>query len=111
MLSGAREAGCFREVAALHSDHLRQVPLYKHLASFVRSLFTLMKTQGQNVCIFNNDICPTISASGAPVSVIMLVPSHAEFFQIRTYVCMYTLIPSPIHMYAYVATIHIHMHT
>ena len=28
MLSGAREAGCFREVAALHSDHLRQVPLY-----------------------------------------------------------------------------------
>ena len=21
-------AGCFREVAALHSDHLRQVPLY-----------------------------------------------------------------------------------
>ena len=28
MLSGAREAGCFREVAALHSDHLRQVSLY-----------------------------------------------------------------------------------
>ena len=28
MVSGAREAGCFREVAALHSDHLRQVPLY-----------------------------------------------------------------------------------
>ena len=28
VLSGAREAGCFREVAALHSDHLRQVPLY-----------------------------------------------------------------------------------
>ena len=28
MLSGAREAGCFREVAVLHSDHLRQVPLY-----------------------------------------------------------------------------------
>ena len=27
MLSGAREAGCFGEVAALHSDHLRQVPL------------------------------------------------------------------------------------
>ena len=25
---GAREAGCFREVAALHSDHLRQVLLY-----------------------------------------------------------------------------------
>ena len=23
-----QEAGCFREVAALHSDHLRQVPLY-----------------------------------------------------------------------------------
>ena len=28
VLSWAREAGCFREVAALHSDHLRQVPLY-----------------------------------------------------------------------------------
>ena len=26
-LFGAREAGCFREVAALHSDHLRQVSL------------------------------------------------------------------------------------
>ena len=32
MLSGAREAGCYREVAALHSDHLRQVPLYVVLA-------------------------------------------------------------------------------
>ena len=30
MLSGARDAGCFREVAALHSNHLRQVPLYSH---------------------------------------------------------------------------------
>ena len=28
MLSGAREAGCFRGVAALHSDHLRQVSLH-----------------------------------------------------------------------------------
>ena len=28
MLSGAREAGCFREVAALHRVNLRQVPLY-----------------------------------------------------------------------------------
>ena len=26
---GTREAGCFREVAALHSGYLRQVPLYK----------------------------------------------------------------------------------
>ena len=30
MLFGARKAGCFKEVAALHSDHLRQVPLYIH---------------------------------------------------------------------------------
>ena len=28
MLSRDKEAGCFREVAALHSDHLIQVPLY-----------------------------------------------------------------------------------
>ena len=28
MLFGAGEAVCFREVAALHSGHLRQVPLY-----------------------------------------------------------------------------------
>ena len=27
---GSREVGCFREVTALHSDHLRQVPLYIH---------------------------------------------------------------------------------
>ena len=26
--SGTGDAGCFREVAALHSDHLRQVPLH-----------------------------------------------------------------------------------
>ena len=26
--SGTREAGCFKEVATLHSDHYRQVPLY-----------------------------------------------------------------------------------
>ena len=25
-IDGAREAGCFRELTALHSDHLRQVP-------------------------------------------------------------------------------------
>ena len=37
MLSGAREAGCFREVTALHSDHLRQVPLYHfHYVDAVR---------------------------------------------------------------------------
>ncbi len=37
MLSGAREAGCVREVAAVHSDHLRQVPLYSlvHLVTTV----------------------------------------------------------------------------
>ena len=28
MLFGARVAGCFREVAALYSDHPRQAPLY-----------------------------------------------------------------------------------
>ena len=27
VLFGDREAGCFREVAALHSDHYRQVPV------------------------------------------------------------------------------------
>ena len=27
VLSGARGGGCFGEVAALHSDHHRQVPL------------------------------------------------------------------------------------
>ena len=37
MVSGAREADCFREVAAVHSDHLRQVPLY----SFVHLLTTV----------------------------------------------------------------------
>ena len=26
-VAGAGQAGCFREVAALHSDHLTQVPL------------------------------------------------------------------------------------
>ena len=31
VLFGAREAGCFREVTALYSDHYRQVPLYYHL--------------------------------------------------------------------------------
>ena len=35
MLSGAREAGCCREVAALHSDYLRQVPLYNLLYCIV----------------------------------------------------------------------------
>ena len=28
MVFGVREAGCSREVAAIYSDHLRQVPLY-----------------------------------------------------------------------------------
>ena len=39
MLSGAREAGCFRKVADLHIDHLRQVPLYYQLVEvFVNAL-------------------------------------------------------------------------
>ena len=57
--------------------------VYKHLASLVRSSFTLMKTQDwveTSVYFFDNDICPTILASGVSLSVIMLVPSHAEFF-------------------------------
>ena len=33
VLFGAKEAGSFRELATLHSDHLRQVPLYKQLCS------------------------------------------------------------------------------
>ena len=46
MLSGVREAGCFREVAALHSDHLRQVPLYYfiHVAAAVQSGAGLLST-------------------------------------------------------------------
>ena len=48
MLSGAREAGCFREVAALHSGHLRQVPLYCFLiclCMYVCSCPTLAVTE------------------------------------------------------------------
>ena len=48
MLSGAREAGCFREVAALHSDHLRQVPLYVH---------TLYVCIHVCVCVYKRDKC------------------------------------------------------
>ena len=48
----------------------------KHLASFVRSSFTLMKTQDwvkTSVLFFDNDICLTISASGVSLSVIISV--------------------------------------
>ena len=40
VLFGAREAGCFREVAALYSDHYSQVPLYHalHQSSNSRTL-------------------------------------------------------------------------
>ena len=34
MLSGAREGGCFREVAALHSDHLKS-RLHDHLSALL----------------------------------------------------------------------------
>ena len=44
MLSGAREAGCFREVAALHSDHLRQVPLY--LPFYIKSTVFINNLSG-----------------------------------------------------------------
>ena len=41
-----------------------------------------MKTQDWvKTSVFFDDICPTISATGVSHSVIMLVPSHAEFFQ------------------------------
>ena len=48
----------------------------KHLASFVRSSFTLMKTQDwvkTSVLFFDNDICPTILASGVSLLVIISV--------------------------------------
>ena len=35
VLFGAREAGCFREVAALYSDYYRQVPLYFTLVVYI----------------------------------------------------------------------------
>ena len=46
--------------------------------------FTLMKTQDwvETSVLLDNDICPTISASGVSLSIIMPVPSHAEFVQI-----------------------------
>ena len=45
--------------------------------------FTLMKTQDwvEMSVLLYNDICPTISANRVSLSIIMPVPSHAEFFQ------------------------------
>ena len=40
VLSGAWEAGCFREVAALHSDHLRQVPMQEIVIAIVEITVT-----------------------------------------------------------------------
>ena len=78
--------------------------VYKHLASLVRSSFTLMKTQDwveTSVYFFDNDICPTISASGVSLSVVMLVPSHAEFFQmIHSHFSGYYFLYSHTHIYA-----------
>ena len=50
--------------------------------------FTLMKTQDwvETSVLLDNNICPTILASGVSLSIIMPVPSHTEFFQmIRQY--------------------------
>ena len=43
----------------------------------------LMKTQdwAETSVLFDNDIYPTISASGVSLLIIMPVPSHTEFFQ------------------------------
>ena len=38
VLFGAREAGWFREVAALHSDHYRQAPLYCSILNLILPL-------------------------------------------------------------------------
>ena len=37
----AREADCFRDVAALYNDHLRQAPLYSH-CQFIAEKFSAM---------------------------------------------------------------------
>ena len=50
MLSGARGAGCFREVAALHSDHLRQVPLYSYTHSMQAAAVTCTHFQPYLLC-------------------------------------------------------------
>ena len=48
--------------------------VYKHLASYVRSSFTLTKTQDwvETSVFFDNNICPTISASGVSLSIIII---------------------------------------
>ena len=45
-----------------------------------------MKTQDwvEMSVLFDNDICPMISASVVSLSIIMLVPSHAEFSHINS---------------------------
>ena len=55
-----------------------------------------MKTQDwvETSVYFDNDICPTISASGVSLSVIMLVPSHAEFLQIYVHLLYIIIISS-----------------
>ena len=61
VLSGAREAGCFREVAALHSDHLRQVPLYYNHSFTARAIFArlewlLLTTGVCSICLTTKGI-------------------------------------------------------
>ena len=49
------------------------------LAEIVGQMLSRITILDNNIC---STICPTILASGVSLSIIMLVPSHAEFFQI-----------------------------
>ena len=51
VLCVAREAGCSREVAALHSDHLRQVP-HQSNALVPRLIAHIVLTMQDNAVVF-----------------------------------------------------------
>ena len=56
MLFGGSEAGSFREVAAVHSDHLRQVPLQTHHSlNHVRSSNNMVC--GMSLSTLHDQVC------------------------------------------------------
>ena len=62
------EAGCFREVAALHSDHLRQIPLYyqtsHHISHPIPVYFCKVQFETELDCI----VCLCILRSFHPLT-------------------------------------------
>ena len=104
MLSGAREAVCFREVAALHCDHLRQVPLY----AYVRTSHTHTEMTLDDGCTkVRTYVCTYVCAAVHMFTLFSEHPCVVQYVRVRLVVHLHRMLRTYVCMHASVQYMHV----